>query len=331
MVWVRIRHIVNNKYINEQEVQCKLTALCLRYLSLPCFVSGYDDCQRRENARQGWFSFQDYACSNWHHHMETLIRKCNSLRVTQYLIEFADALELFIQTHRHDLTKGIHSELEWDLVERFQNNYFYDDLLLLWNHIFTHQKGSFEARNEVGIAQIGKALDDNRAVLEINFVPSDRAENEDSIGDYYGPNLFKCKRTLCRFFHIGYDNKKARENHDNRHDRPYPCPIGCNIAPIGFAILKDKDRHIRIYHPELTDRPSMFETPNRGDENGRFSCLLCSKKFTRRENLRSHERSHFGMRPYKCSVCEKAFARLHECKRHEKNKSCKTVPLGRGG
>ncbi|KAL3953982.1 hypothetical protein ACCO45_011938 [Purpureocillium lilacinum] len=49
-----------------------------------------------------------------------------------------------------------------------------------------------------------------------------------------------------------------------------------------------------------------------------LTCPLCSKRFTRSYNLRSHLRTHNNERPFECSVCGKAFARQHDRKRHER-------------
>ncbi|VUC29298.1 unnamed protein product [Clonostachys rosea] len=250
-------------------------SLSSQYLSLPCFVNGYQDTKRKENARHGWFSFQDYACSHWHSHINTVIRSCSEFRdlreetQTRFVEaqwDFVTALELFINTHGQHLTSEIHAELEQDQIDGFQGfpESLHENLRIIWNHIFTHQKGNFDCRNTVGIVQIDDALRENRTCLEEHFAPADSTIQTDTIEDYYGPNLFKCQRTLCRFFYVGYDSAKARDNHHARHDRPFTCPVACNLAPIGFSNKKDRDRHVRLYHREMDDRPSMFEAPAQG-------------------------------------------------------------------
>ncbi|KAM0421485.1 hypothetical protein ACHAPT_010658 [Fusarium lateritium] len=317
------QHIVRYKHIKESQVQCRLTSLCLRYLSLPSFTKDYASTQRREHAKLGWFSFQDYACSKWYSHVDTFIRECGDLFIPGISCEderdFTGALQLFIDTHGKEIKKDRHENLDTSHIDRFQHMPFYENLFTLWNYIYTHQQGKDEERNKVGIAQIDTALLDNRAALE-EYKPKDIALGERIIEDFYGSNLFKCRRTLCRYFYVGYDTESARKNHENRHDRPFPCPVGCNSAPIGFSTNKDKDRHVRIYHPELSEGPSAFEALSRRQNTGstRFTCHLCGKNFTRKINLSGHERSHYGDRPYKCSVCEKAFARMNDCRRHER-------------
>jgi len=318
-------YIVQNEHINEQAVQCELTILCLRYLCLLTLSNGYEEHERRGMAKLGWFSFQDYACSQWHNHIATMVMACSDLffdghRGQEYEEKFCSALQYFIETHRADLTTELHPDLEQTPSElvRFLGLSFYGNLWLLWNHIYTHQKGTYDDRNKVGIAQLDEALLKTRFTLEENFTPSSEAWLNDTIGDYYGPNLFKCKRVLCKFFYQGYDRKKDRETHDSRHDRPFLCPVNCSFAPIGFSSSKDRDRHVRTYHPDQTEGPSIFEALRPNTVSRRFKCNMCGKTFTRNITKKGHERSHFGERPYACSSCGKTFARLNDCQRHER-------------
>lgn len=313
-------------YINEQAVHCELAALCLRYLCLISTSGNYDDNERWEKVKLGWFSFQDYACSQWHSHIEKVILKCGNLFLDNNYSQshgklFDSALQEFIDQHRDDLTMDHHPDSPKTTPElaKFSEFPFYPNLCTLWNHIYTHERKPFEIRNTVGIERIQKAMMDNRTTLENNFTPSDNACINDTIADYYGPNLFKCKRRLCDFFHLGYDKHENRDTHNNRHDRPYQCPSQCNAAPIGFSSKKDLERHVRQYHPNLSDGPSAFAALRIRTGPGKFSCNICGKDFTRKITQIGHERSHFGERPYKCPHvnCDKAFTRLSDCRRHQ--------------
>ncbi|SCN87004.1 uncharacterized protein FFNC_01995 [Fusarium fujikuroi] len=317
------RYIIESRHISEKQVQCQLTTMCLRYLTLPCFIQdiNYREHQRSEHAKLGWFSFQDYACAHWLHHTDTLIRECSEVFTSETFqdvaAEFAFALKHFVDTHRADLTTITHVELVQDHIQEFTDLELYEDLYLLWNHIYTHQRGDYSTRNTVGIKQIENGLKDNRTQLEVLFVHREVGD-EDTVEDYYGSKPYKCDRTLCRFFHAGYNNTLDRDNHGKRHERPFQCPVSCNAAPLGFVSNKDRERHVNVYHAELSEGPPIFETLSRRQVSGRFVCQICNKTFTRNINLKSHERSHFGDRPYSCTTCRKAFARINDCRRHEK-------------
>lgn len=319
-IFTVIRHIVENEHINAQAVECDLAILCLRYLCLPCFSTPIDDGRRKYMGQKGWFSFQDYVCSQWHIHINKVIMTCRDLFNSQlYEEKFGFALQSFIDEYQTSLTATWHEDLEQTTtgLSSFAGLTFYENLGIVWNHIFTHQKCGNEIRNTMGILQLDQALEYNRRTLE-NFAPDLQVDLADTIQDYYGPNLFKCKRTMCKFFYVGYDKAKDREVHHKRHDRPFQCPAHCQTAPIGFSSNKDRDRHVRLYHPELSEGPSIFEAFSRKVGSANYRCELCSRSFTRKDNLKAHTRSHFGERPYACSNCGKAFGRLNDCRRHER-------------
>lgn len=330
------RYIIQNRYINDQAVYCELAVICLRYLCLLTESNHYDDEERREKVKLGWFSFQDYACSQWHSHISTVIEMCSDLFYDtgygqKYGTMFGAALQEFMNKHGADMAKSQHQDIESQMptaLTRFSRLPFYDNLCNLWNHIYTHQKGEYEVRNTVGIKCVDQALLGNRTFLE-RFNPQMEAYHEDTIEDYYGPNLFKCKRLLCRFFYVGYDKIDDREAHDSRHDRAFHCPLRCNAAPVGFRNEKDQQKHVRIYHPEQIKEPSVFEPMRPRNSKRTFRCSMCNKMFTRKSTLIGHEYSHLGERPYKCPSCGKAFARSSDCKRHQKSRAHRAMGSGR--
>ncbi|KAF5517107.1 Vegetative incompatibility protein HET-E-1 [Colletotrichum siamense] len=336
---IRLMHSTAKKYLAETDdfdvksVQCDLATRCLRYLSLRCFVANdYTEAERQEHIVQGYFSFQDYAMSQWYKHIISVLESCRSVFDTDTphfqnptAAAFQVALEKFVSSHDKDLKPlpepDVPSDLDRTYIDTFIDLHsIYPALLRLWNHIYLHQKESAEERNRVGIARLDDTLKSHRAVIEKDFKPDSKTVNNDTMEGYYGPNLFKCSRTLCKFFHHGFNNKKDRDSHQNRHDRPYPCPLEekCGFAPVGFSSNKDRQRHVRNYHPELSEAPSAFLQMSRRVETAKFECSICKKLFTRNINLKGHERSHFGERPYACSHCGKAFARLNDCRRHER-------------
>ncbi|KAM5366412.1 hypothetical protein ACJZ2D_010522 [Fusarium nematophilum] len=242
------KYLARNRHIQELEVECHLATLCLKYLCVRCFTKAYDADQRQQDAKLGYFAFQDYACSHWQSHIDTVIRKCSDKIATgslpeAELAELSSALEVFINTHDEVKATKLRPDLDRSHTDMLEGLPFSQNLLILWNHIYTFQRGTYEDLNKVGVAQIDKALRDNRAILQ-TYSPKDLAQGEDTMADYYGPNMFKCQRARCRFFHIGYDNEKDLKTHHNRHDRPFRCPVPlCKSGPIGFSTNKDKDRH----------------------------------------------------------------------------------------
>ncbi|KAG7038967.1 zinc finger protein [Colletotrichum scovillei] len=286
-------HLVSSRLIHAKSVQCDLAILCLRYLSLRCFAAeDYSADERHSHIRKGYFSFQDYAVPQWYKHINTVIRECHEIFSPtfchnagvepgrNFVGEFGSALARFISAYDTDIKREMHPEFPEDDLSKYISLPFYPDLARLWNHIFTHQKASVDERNEVGIGRLQDALTSHREVLASKYQPDTVMFRSDTMETYYGPNLFKCKKTLCKFFYEGFKTEKDREAHHNRHDRPYPCPIKtCNSAPVGFSSNKDKERHGNM-SASLPHRPVRTRGRSETDLSGPHS----SSKRTRGRN-----------------------------------------------
>ncbi|ESO93678.1 hypothetical protein LOTGIDRAFT_104988 [Lottia gigantea] len=54
-----------------------------------------------------------------------------------------------------------------------------------------------------------------------------------------------------------------------------------------------------------------------------FTCKICFRAFTARNNLKRHIRLHTGVKPYKCPICNQGFTRKDDLKGHELRHSFK--------
>ncbi|GAA5889352.1 hypothetical protein JCM5296_006337 [Sporobolomyces johnsonii] len=126
------------------------------------------------------------------------------------------------------------------------------------------------------------------------------------------------------------DEDEAMEDVDGEDDGGYGSPETSATGARGkgrAAAAKGKGRARRQVSEEQftkeskTTQATIEAAKRRRNANAvaKFVCELCGETFTRRYNLRGHQRAHAGEKPYKCSYegCDKAFARAHDCKRHE--------------
>ncbi|KAM7220383.1 hypothetical protein V8F06_004162 [Rhypophila decipiens] len=384
-------HIVKSEHLDERLIEYDLTRLCLRYLTLPCFRPDITDENIKHYAREGWYSFQDYAISKWKLHLENLIRITFPLFLHHQhgpncTEKFGATLAEFLAFHQGSIaaaaqerqqtgsrrttvlaaqaapapapallsppasqqspqgsrspTPLAHSQAPApqpgiidpaapaQFCQPFQGLPFHQDLVSLWTHVCKHQTSDFKERNRISLPQLATLVERIRTSLEtLSLESRPDSINGKSLRKFYGHNFFKCQRITCDYFHEGFDTKAALDKHSNRHDRPFPCPVqGCSIVAFGFSTNKDRDKHIRLYHPDDEDAgPARFVAGDLGELGGgkktavaKWECDLCPRKFTRQANLKAHVDNHFGTRNHACETCGKMFTRAYDRNRHRK-------------
>ena len=302
-------------------MECTLTALCLRYLTFEYFEAVIEPDRLRDFVLSGCLALQDYAVAKWFHHFQAMLDAGPSL-LTQAsenengLEEITDSLDDFAQFYEDGLAEPIAPEARSSCVA-FENCAFYENLVLIWSHIYRHQHKSPEERHNASLKLLADALKRNRKLVE-EFTSF---RDKQALHEFYGgERRYKCPKLTCFHFHEGFKDSKSRDNHIKRHDRPYNCTISdCSAAEFGFSTNKDLEKHTRTYHPEITDLANLFPTvATTPKAKATWPCEICGKKFTRGFILRNHIQSHNGQRPHSCPECGKAFTRANDCKRHQK-------------
>ncbi|KAK2808656.1 hypothetical protein FQN50_004520 [Emmonsiellopsis sp. PD_5] len=312
-------YIGNSKYVSKPTVECNLTALCLKYLTFEYFEAEISDNELRGFALSGCLAFQDYAVAKWFHHVEAMVDGSSRLLTqepeNENKFDLEDSLNDFAQFYADDLGETIAPASE-ERCAPFKNLYLYSDLVLIYSHIHQHQHKPPGERNNVGLKSLAKALTRNRALIE-GFTTAEKHVLDEFYG---GERKFKCPKLTCFFFHEGFKDAKSRDNHINRHDRPFSCTVpDCSAAEFGFSTNKDLEKHVRAYHPEVSDQMNLFPTPVVTPKaKTPWKCERCGKKFTRGFILKNHILSHNGARPFSCPECGKSFTRANDCRRHQK-------------
>lgn len=304
----------------------ELTALCLHYLVFEYFSKDLDDETMLDHANSGQFAFQDYALANWFHHFrrvladghDTPLRSgdpCILTALEQSAADLEDALTVFVAEYGLADEELLSSATS--TCADFEGSKFYKQMMCAWSHLARHDQKGPDVRNHSSIPALGDALIRNRKIIEDLSTPDDG-----NLTKYYGEKRFKCPKVTCFYFHEGFKDVSIRDQHINRHDRPFVCSAGeesCNVQVFGFTSNKDLERHMKMYHPDLHDLEHSFPKALKPTQAPKkLTCDHCSKTFTRGFHKRNHMRVHFGEKPFACEECGKTFTRANDCKRHEK-------------
>ncbi|EED22939.1 zinc finger protein, putative [Talaromyces stipitatus ATCC 10500] len=316
------RFIIEKSGIDIPAAECDLTLRCLRYLTLNVFKPDLRDEDLKLYALSGDFAFQDYAVSTWFMHIKTMVDTNLGLMIRDRSSDFEAQLKRiyhglghFVQFYEESFQDKSIQQQAYQDCEVFQQFNFHADLVRIWEHIRSEQSKDLVARNNVSIDLLKRALTRNRELLE-RLSTSEEVD----VSKKYGDCIFRCPKVLCFFFHEGFKTAQARDNHVNRHERPFHCTVeNCTTEGLGLASESALRKHLRTFHPEQCDLSESFtRLTRRSTSQARWKCHFCSKSFVRNLILQDHLLTHEGKKPWACSECGRPFTRKYDMTRHEK-------------
>ncbi|KAI1769143.1 hypothetical protein GGR53DRAFT_528987 [Hypoxylon sp. FL1150] len=324
----------------------RLASLAIDYLNMTGFRREAGDI--RPLILNGYYGFMDYAVPYWVRHLEEGVDSAK-----EGVEDLTESVETFLELHYSSPSKAFPtSQGNSKRLRLFESCSFHADL----QQAVASARKELTFYGEIRPTEVALDLTDIvkniRTALEKVYVDAAQTATAKNMEEMYGQNVFKCPRLSCRYFHGGFQTAEQRDQHIDKHDRPYRCIIsGCLINTIGFATEKELQKHIKENHelssnddldypddeeivrsrkpePEITEdhvnpelREERPEPVQRAPKRARISEFPCShyqKVFKKKYNLESHLTTHSDHRPHSCNECDASFARLHDLNRHKK-------------
>lgn len=304
-----------------------LSLLSVAYLAFPEINKARSDADIVADLERGTYAFYDYASACWAMHLKAGIPNPDTEDKLGLLQE---TLEPFIELHWSSTPKPlkVSAKVQEYLspVKTSCSPEIYDRLsqAVEWSR---KQLGPYcVAPTQDEALDLWQVTDKIRSILcdlKSPLLPEIEAQR---LRQFYGNNWFKCPRISCHYYYQGFSTADKRNNHVDRHDRPYLCIFdGCQMKLFGCPTENDLKKHVLEWHGIDTfdgkeyPAPPKPQTPSTAKNPATFQCPKCpDKRFTRKANLDSHLRTHDNIKPYSCGECGEAFTRKTDCERHEK-------------
>jgi hypothetical protein len=123
--------------------ECRLTSLCLQYLTFENFDLDIKPERLQSLTCQGYLVFQDYAIANWFYHLGAMVKGADELlgplsEAQAALRELDVALQDFAGYYEDDITDN--DQVEDKLSEAFSGCDFYPVLKMVMGHVSRHKE-----------------------------------------------------------------------------------------------------------------------------------------------------------------------------------------------
>ena len=120
----------------------------------------------------------------------------------------------------------------------------------------------------------------------------------------------------CDFCHLEFGNQKVRDVHlkmvhdlanqvkseVNESEKPFEGELGqqkiCKSGP-------SKPLECEICTKTFSKRKNLKKHQKIHKSEKTFECELCTKTFSKRKNLKAHQKIHSGGKPFECEICKK--------------------------
>ncbi|KAI1647683.1 uncharacterized protein F4817DRAFT_336508 [Daldinia loculata] len=293
-------YIVDLGYSPLFEAEHAMAMLCLYYLAFEYFEEDRGDDDILQLIRKGYYAFQDYAAAHWADHFLAMLSTPETITQEWFAesTETSNALTIFADRFHADLAASSTVSKTPPDYSLFSSLGCFPAMTMIWKHAEPRRLLIDDRRDNIGLVSLGKSIERNRHVLEehVESITDDGAETT-ALEKFYGANWFKCTKASCYYFHEGFNSRASRQQHYDRHERPFRCDEeNCPAARIGFGSLKELEKHKRNVHPGIDKLSSTFARFKRGSKGQavllKYLCPRCPLKFATRLQCRSHMTSH---------------------------------------